>query len=148
MGWGAGIGARTFSGLTYALRIYGKRGSIDTSGNGDYITGAEKVQRNTSSMAIFLPRRTAAARGAARSSNCPLARLIRRSALSEGFLGKTRWFIPRASNRGGIIGSRTLSDALGVGGSGLAGRQRPAASRSGRFQRERDEAERLGLWAA
>ena len=77
-----------------------------------------------------------------------LARFIRRSALSEGFLGKTRWLIPRASNRGGIIGSRTLSDALGVGGSGLAGRQRPAASRSGRFQRERVEVIAIGIAAA
>ena len=59
-----------------------------------------------------------------------------------------RLFIPWTSNRRRNYWIEDAIDALGVGGSGFVGRQRPAGSRSGRFERERDEAERLGVWAA
>jgi len=45
-----------------------------------------------------------------------LARLIRRSALSEGFLGKTRSFIPCTSDRRRNHWIEDAVDALGVGG--------------------------------
>ena len=88
------------------------------------------------------------ARRSRKSVDAALADLIRRSTLSESCVGKARSFVPGASERRWSDWIEDTVDALGVGGPGLAGRRRPAASRSGRFQRERDEAERLGLWAA